>query len=226
MRWLLRFLNSTIGLKVIMALSGLGLFGFVIGHLLGNLQVFLGAEVFNAYAEALQGNKALLWTARIGLLGMVFAHMGSAAKLVLRSSAARPVGYKQRRWLSGRYAVRTMRYGGVVLLAFIVYHLLHLTTGHLHSAHKECLPVGAGVDCDAFHNLTTGLQNPLVAMFYIVAQFALGLHLAHGVWSLARTLGLSNPRYDVFVRYGAWTFGGLITLGNCSIAVACLARIV
>jgi succinate dehydrogenase / fumarate reductase cytochrome b subunit len=210
-----------------MALSGLGLFGFVIAHLLGNLQVFLGAEVFNAYAETLQGNKALVWTARVGLLGMIGAHIGSAARLVMLSSAARPIGYKQRRWLSGRYAVRTMRYGGIVLLTFIVYHLLHLTMGVVHGEFIECIPAGAGkVDCNAFHNLTTGLRNPFVAMFYIVAQFALGLHLAHGVWSLARTLGLSNPRYDVFVRYGAWTFGGLITLGNCSIAVACLTRIV
>lgn len=227
MNWLVRFLGSTIGLKVIMAVSGLALFGFVIGHLLGNLQVFLGAEVFNAYAETLQGSKGLIWTARIGLLGLIFAHMGSAAKLVMRSSAARPVGYKSRKWLSGRYAVRTMRFGGLVLLAFIVYHLLHLTTGHLHSDYVACVPAGAGkVDCNAFHNLTTGLRNPGVAFFYIVAQFALGLHLAHGVWSLARTLGLSNPRYDGLVRGGAWTFGGLITLGNCSIAVACLADLV
>ena len=227
MNWLQRFLGSTIGLKVIMAVSGLGLFGFVVGHMLGNLQVFMGAEVFNAYAEALQGNKALIWTARVGLLGLIFAHMGSAARLVMRSSAARPVGYKQKKWLSGRYAVRTMRFGGLVLLAFIVYHLLHLTAGVVHPDFTHCVPAGHGkVDCDAFHNLTVGLKNPGVAVFYIVAQLALGLHLAHGVWSLARTLGLSNPRYDGIVRSGAWAFGGLITVGNCSIAVACLAGLV
>jgi succinate dehydrogenase / fumarate reductase cytochrome b subunit len=228
MNWLQRFLGSTIGLKVVMALSGLALFGFVIGHLLGNLQVFLGAEVFNAYAEALQSNKALIWTARIGLLGMVLAHMGSAAKLVMRSSAARPVGYKaKRKFLSGRYAVHTMRYGGVVLLAFIVYHLLHLTAGVAHPDFTHCVPAGHGkVACDAYHNLTVGLSNPGVAAFYIVAQVALGLHLAHGVWSLARTLGLSNPRYDGLVRSGAMAFGGLITVGNCSIAIACLAGLV
>jgi succinate dehydrogenase / fumarate reductase cytochrome b subunit len=228
MKWLQRFLSSTIGLKVLMAVSGLGLFGFVIVHMLGNLQVFLGAEAFNSYAEALQGNRVLVWTARVGLLGLVFAHIGSAARLVLRSNAARPIGYKKKKkWLSGRYAVRTMRFGGVVLLAFIVYHLLHLTAGVVHPDFTHCVPAGHGkVECDSFHNLTVGLSNPGVAAFYIVAQVALGLHLAHGVWSLARTLGLSNPRYDGLVRRGAWAFGGLITAGNCSIAVACLAGLV
>jgi succinate dehydrogenase / fumarate reductase cytochrome b subunit len=227
MNWLQRFVGSTIGLKVIMALSGLALFGFVVGHMAGNLQVFLGADVFNAYAESLQSNRALVWTVRIGLLGLIFAHMGSAARLVMRSAAARPVGYKDKKWLSGRYAVRTMRFGGVVLLAFIVYHLLHLTVGAVHPDFTHCVPAGHGkLDCDAFHNLTVGLKNPGVAFFYIVAQLALGLHLAHGVWSLARTLGLSNPRYDGMVRSGAWLFGGLITAGNTSIAIACMAGLV
>jgi succinate dehydrogenase / fumarate reductase cytochrome b subunit len=227
MDWLKRFLGSTIGLKLIMALSGLGLFGFVLGHLAGNMQVFLGREVFNAYAEMLQGNKALIWTARVGLLGMVLAHMGSAGSLVMRSRAARPVGYKDRKWLSGRYAVRTMRFGGVVLLAFIVYHLLHLTLGVVHPDYTHCVPAGAGkVDCDAYHNLTVGLRHPGVAAFYIVSQLALGMHLAHGVWSLCRTLGLGNPRFDGFARVAAWGFGGLVAAGNISIAVACLAGLV
>jgi len=227
MTWLQRFLGSTIGLKVIMAASGLALFGFVVGHLLGNLQVFLGAEVFNAYAEALQGNRALVWTVRIGLLGLILAHMGSAFKLTMRSKSARPVGYKQKKWLAGRYAVRTMRFGGIVLLAFIVYHLLHLTVGVAHPDFVHCVPAAhAKVTCDAYHNLTVGLSKAPVAFFYIVAQLALGMHLAHGVWSMARTLGLSNPRYDSLVRSGAWAFGGLITVGNCSIAVACLAGLV
>lgn len=227
MTWLQRFLGSTIGLKVTMAASGLALFGFVVAHMLGNLQVFLGPEVLNAYAESLQSNQALIWTARIGLLAIIFAHMGSAAKLVMLSKAARPIGYKQKKWLAGRYAVRTMRFGGFVLLAFIVYHLLHLTVGAVHPDFTHCVPAGHGkVECDAYHNLTVGLSNPGVAFFYIVAQFALGLHLAHGVWSMARTLGLSNPRYDGIARTAAWGFGGLITLGNCSIAVACLMGLV
>ena len=227
MNWLKRFLGSTIGLKVIMALSGLALFGFVLGHLAGNLQVFLGREAFNAYAEALQGNQALVWFVRVSLLGIVFAHIGSAVTLTMRSKAARPVGYKSRKWLSGSYAVRTMRFGGLVLLAFIVYHLLHLTVGTVHPDFTHCVPAGHGkVDCDAFHNLTVGLRNPAVAGFYIISQLALGMHLAHGVWSMCRTLGLANPRFDGLSRKAAWTFGGLVAAGNISIAVACLAGLV
>ena len=227
MKWLIRFLGSTIGLKFIMALSGLGLFGFVLAHLAGNLQVFLGPEVFNSYAETLQSNKALVWTARTGLLGMVLAHIGSAGTLVVRSRSARPVGYKSRKWLSGRYAVRTMRFGGIVLIAFIVYHLLHLTVGAAHPDFTHCVPAGHGkLDCDAYRNLTVGLSDPGVAIFYIIAQLALGMHLAHGVWSMCRTLGLGNPRFDGIARGAAWTFGGLVAAGNISIAVACLAGIV
>ncbi|MFO0005694.1 MAG: succinate:quinone oxidoreductase, partial [bacterium] len=129
MSWLSRFLSSSIGLKVVMAISGLVLFGFTVAHMAGNLQVFLGADAYNHYAESLQGNKPLLWTARLTLLGMVSAHIASAVTLALRSKAARPVGYSQRSFLSGSYAVHTMKFGGFVLLAFIVYHLLHFTVG-------------------------------------------------------------------------------------------------
>lgn len=226
MTWLKQFLSSSIGLKIVMALSGLGLFGFVIAHMLGNLQVFLGAEKFNAYAAMMQGNP-LLWPARIGLLGMIFAHMGSAGALVLRSNKARPTGYKSHQWLSGSYAVRTMRFGGVVLLAFIVYHLLHMTLGSVHGEFRHCMADGkGGLTCFAFQNLVNGLKNPAVAGAYIVAQVALGLHLAHGVWSLCRTLGLGNPRYDLLARRAALTFGGLITAGNCAIAIAIVAGLV
>lgn len=226
MTWLKQFLGSNIGLKVVMALSGLGLFGFVIAHMLGNLQVFLGADKFNAYAAMMQGNP-LLWVARIGLLSMVLAHIGSAGVLVLRSNKARPVGYKKHTFLSGSYAVRTMRYGGLVLLAFIVYHLLHLTVGSAHGEFRHCMSDGdGGLQCFAFENLVKGLSNPAAAGAYIVAQLALGLHLAHGVWSLCRTLGLGNPRYDALARKAALFFGALITAGNCSIAIAILTRLV
>lgn len=226
MTWLKQFLSSSIGLKIVMALSGLGLFGFVIAHMLGNLQVFMGADKFNAYAAMMQGNP-LLWPARIGLLGMVGAHIASAATLVMRSNKARPVGYKQHTWLSGSYAVRTMRYGGVLLLAFIVYHLLHLTLGSAHASFQHCMSDGkGGLTCFAFQNLVSGLSNPAVAAAYIVAQVALGLHLAHGVWSLCRTLGLGNPRYDGPARTAAMFFGALITAGNCSIAIAILSGVV
>jgi succinate dehydrogenase / fumarate reductase cytochrome b subunit len=226
MSWLTRFLGSNIGLKIVMALSGFVLFGFTVGHMGGNLQVFLGPDVFNAYAASLQGNAPLLWGVRLTLLAAVSAHIYSAVALTLRSKAARPQGYKERKFLSGSYAARTMKFGGIVLLAFIVYHLLHLTVGAAHPSFEHCHLENGHLACSAYHNLTVGLSNPLVAGFYMLAQVFLGMHLAHGVWSLARTLGLSNPRYDALARKAAWTFGGLVSGGNIVIALACLLGIV
>ncbi len=226
MSWLTRFLGSNIGLKIVMALSGLVLFGFTVAHMAGNLQVFLGPEVFNGYAESLQGNALVLWGARSTLLTAILAHMYSAITLAMRSKAARPVDYKERKFLSGSYAVRTMKFGGFVLLAFVVYHLLHLTVGAVHPSFEHCHYEGTHLTCSAYHNLTVGLSNPLVAGFYMLAQVFLGMHLAHGVWSMARTLGLSNPRYDGLARTAAWTFGGLVSAGNIVIALACVLGIV
>ncbi len=229
MSWLTQFLRSTIGLKIIMAVSGLALFGFVLGHMAGNLQVFLGPEAINEYGAMLQGNKELLWGARLGLLAMVTAHIYSAVTLTMRSKAARPVAYKQRKWNSDTYAVRTMRVGGIILLGFIVFHLLHLTAGAVHPDFVHCSAGAAGeLVCDPYHNLTTGLSGGWwwAAAFYIVAQVFLGMHLAHGVWSLCRTLGLNNPRYDVLIRRGARAFGGLVAGGNIAITLSILTGIV
>lgn len=227
MTWLTQFLRSTIGLKIIMAVSGLALFGFVLGHMAGNLQVFLGPEVINEYGEMLQGNLELLWIARLGLLAAVGAHIYSAAVLTLRSKAARPVAYKTRKWNADTYAVRTMRVGGIILFFFIIYHLLHLTVGSVHPDFVHCSPDPAGgLDCDPYHNLVTGLSVWWVAAFYIVAQVFLGMHLAHGVWSLCRTLGLNSPRYDAIVRTGAKAFGALVAVGNISIPLAILTGLV
>jgi len=227
MSWLTRFFNSTIGLKAVMAVSGLLLFGFVLGHMAGNLQVFLGPEAINGYGEMLQGNTELLWGARFGLLALLFAHMYSAVVLTKRSKGARPVGYKKRTWSSETYAVRTMRIGGVIILLFIVYHLLHLTVGVVHPDFVHCSPDPAGgLDCDPYHNLVTGFSVWWVSAFYMLSMAALAPHLAHGVWSLTRTLGLDSPRYDALVRRGAWAFAGLIFVGNCSIPLAVLTGIV
>ena len=115
MSWLSRFLRSTIGQKLVMALSGLALVGFVIAHMIGNLQIFLGSDALNSYAALLQGNQGLLWVARLGLLGAIGAHIWSAFKLTVSAKSARPVSYKKRSWFEERYAVRTMRVGGVIL---------------------------------------------------------------------------------------------------------------
>ena len=211
------FMRSSLGLKIVMALTGIVLFGFVIGHMIGNLQVYLGPEVFNHYAELLRelGHGMALWIARAGLLVAVGLHIWSAWRLTLMNSAARPVGYREVERRESTYASRTMRWSGVILLLFIVYHLMHFTIG-VHAVHPQF------VHGDAYHNFVTGFQNPLVSGFYILAMLALGLHLYHGAWSFMQTLGLSHPRYD-HLRYA---FAALVTLvilaGNISFPVAVL----
>ena len=215
------FFRSSVGLKIVMALTGIVLFGFVIGHMIGNLQVYLGPEVFNHYAELLRelGHGMALWIARAGLLVAVGLHIWSAWALTVRNAKARPQGYRQLAHVRSTYASRTMRWSGVILLLFIVYHLLHFTIG-VHAVHPQFVPG------DAYHNFVTGFQNPLVSGFYILAMLALGLHLYHGAWSFMQTLGLSHPRYD-HLRYA---FAALVTLvivaGNLSFPVAVLTGFV
>ena len=211
------FMRSSLGLKIVMALTGIVLFGFVIGHMIGNLQVYLGPEVFNHYAELLRelGHGMALWIARAGLLVAVGLHIWSAWRLTLMNNSARAVGYRETERRESTYASRTMRWSGVILLLFIVYHLLHFTIG-VHAVHPQFVPG------DAYHNFVTGFQNPLVSGFYVLAMLALGLHLYHGAWSFMQTLGLSHPRYN-HLRYA---FAALITLvilaGNISFPVAVL----
>ena len=225
MSWLGRFLLSTIGLKIVMALSGLMLVGFVLAHMLGNLQIFLGPDAINSYGAAMQSNQAILWVARTGLLGAVLAHIFSAVKLTLSSKAARPVATKRHSWFDQRYAVRTMRYGGFILLLFIVYHLLHFTLGSAHPDFVHCGDKGGKFACDVYHNVVSGFSVWPVSAFYILAQLCLGLHLTHGIWSMTRTLGQGNPRWDTMARAVSVLVGAGVTLGNCSIPVAVLAGI-
>jgi len=215
------FLRSSLGLKIVMALTGVILLGFVIGHMLGNLQVYLGPEAFNAYAASLRalGHGTLLWVARAGLLVAALLHIWSAWRLTLMNNAARAVGYREVERRESSYASRTMRWSGVILLLFIVYHLMHFTFG-VHAVHPYF------VHGDAYHNFVTGFQSPLVSGFYVLAMLALGLHLYHGAWSFMQTLGLSHPRYND-LRYA---FAGFITLvmlaGNISFPVAVLTGLV
>jgi succinate dehydrogenase / fumarate reductase, cytochrome b subunit len=215
------FLRSSLGLKIVMAVTGLVLFGFVIGHMLGNLQVYLGREAFNAYAESLRAilHGAGLWVARAGLLAAVLLHIWSAWRLTLINNAARAVGYREVERRESTYASRTMRWSGVVLLLFVVYHLLHFTFG-ARAVHPQFVPG------DAYHNFVTGFMNPLVSAFYILAMLALGLHLYHGAWSFMQTLGLSHPRYNSLRRAVATLLTVMVVAGNISFPIAVLAGVV
>ena len=200
------FLGSTIGKKVVMALTGIVLVGFVVGHMVGNLQLYLGPEVLNAYGHALHEllHGTGLWIARSVMLLSVGLHVWAATSLTLASRAARPVGYRKQSWTESTYASRTMRWSGPILLLFILYHLAHFTLG---SAHPQF------VDGDVFHNMVTGFRVGPVVFFYVVAMLALGLHLYHGVWSMLQTLGLSHPAYNV-LRHGLSTLVTLAVVGG------------
>ena len=209
-----RFFGSSIGKKVVMALTGVALFAFVIAHMLGNLQVFLGSAPLNAYALSLRHLGALLWVARFGLLVAAALHVWSAYSLTMMNRAARPQGYREKEYRETTYASRTMRWSGVFLLLFIVYHLLHMTWG---TVHPDFIPG------DVYHNVIAGFRPALVSIVYIVAMLALGLHLYHGVWSFLQTLGLSHPRYNPLRHAFATLIAVAVVVGNISMPVAVLA---
>jgi succinate dehydrogenase / fumarate reductase cytochrome b subunit len=213
------FVGSTIGRKVVMALTGAILFGFVLVHMLGNLQVYLGPEAMNNYGIFLRHflHGTGIWVARAILLAAVVLHIWSATSLTLTSRRARPEGYRREKWKESTYASRTMRWGGVILLLFVIYHLLHFTTGTLHQSF---------IEGDVYHNFVAGFRNVWVSAFYIFAMLALGLHLRHGLWSMCQTLGVSHPRYIRMAHVGAWIFAAIIVIGNISFPLAVLAGIV
>jgi succinate dehydrogenase / fumarate reductase cytochrome b subunit len=213
------FAGSTIGRKVVMALTGAILFGFVFVHMLGNLQVYLGPEALNHYGVLLRQllHGAGIWIARAVLLAAVALHIWSATSLTLSSRRARPVGYREQKWKESTYASRTMRWGGVIILLFVIYHLLHFTIGTVHPSF---------IEGDVYHNFVEGFRVVPVSLFYILAMLALGLHLQHGVWSMFQTLGVSHPRYIRAAHIGAWIFAAVIVLGNISFPLAVLAGIV
>jgi succinate dehydrogenase / fumarate reductase cytochrome b subunit len=212
------FFASSIGKKVVMAVTGLALFGFVVAHMLGNLQVYLGPAALNAYAEGLRKLPALLWAMRVGLLLAAALHVWSAYGLTRMNLEAREQGYRERASRASTYASRTMRWSGVILLLFVVYHLLHFTFG-ARSVHPRFVPG------DAYHNFVTGFQNPLVSAFYILAMLALGLHMYHGVWSMMQTLGLSHARYNRWRHAFAATMTVLVVGANVSFPLAVLTGV-
>jgi succinate dehydrogenase / fumarate reductase cytochrome b subunit len=218
--------RSTLGKKAVMASTGILLCGFVLGHMLGNLKIYQGPEKFNAYAEGLRslgapffGHGQLLWLVRLALLAAAALHVHSAWALTLVNRRARPADYERRDAIGASYAARTMRWGGVLLLLFVVYHLAHFTWGFAW-AHPDFLPG------DAYHNVVAGFRVWWVAGFYLAAQVALGLHLDHGIWSLFQSLGWSGPVANRWRRPLARGFALLVTLGNLSFPLAVLGGVV
>jgi len=216
--------HSTVGKKMMLAATGIVLGLFVVVHMLGNLKVYQGPQKFNAYAEFLRevGYPALphlgaLWFLRIVLLLALVVHVWMAIELWSLSSRARSERYRKLEDQSFSYASRTMRWGGVIIFLFLVYHILHFTTGQ---AHADFI---AG---DAYHNFVTAFQVPWIVLVYVVAQAALCLHLYHGVWSLFQTLGANHPRYNRFRRPLAATFALGIFVGFVTPPLLVFARVV
>lgn len=210
--------QTTVGKKVIIAITGVVLFGFLIGHTLGNLQIFMGPEKINSYSEFLHHTVSLLWGTRIVLLASVCLHIFYSVSLAASNKSARPVAYKARRDQATTYAARTMIWSGPIIAVFIVYHLAHLT------AHVT--PNYTMSETNVYDNLVYGFQIPWLAGFYIFCQLLLGMHLFHGVWSFMQTLGVNHPRYNNLRRVIAAAITGVIVIGNIAIPLAVLTGVV
>ena len=212
------FWNSSVGKKAVMAVTGIIGVLFVIGHMVGNLQVFQGADRLNAYGHLLHGPlNELVWGARVVLLLALVLHVVAAYQLTMQNRAARPIGYAVRTSQVSTLASRTLRWGGVLLLAFIIYHLLDLTIGTVNPAFQEG---------DVYANLLGSMHRPLIAVFYIVAMAALGLHLYHGAWSSLRTLGVAQASASPLKRRAAVVIAIIIAVGFAVVPLAVLLGVV
>jgi succinate dehydrogenase / fumarate reductase cytochrome b subunit len=210
----LTFYGTTIGKKVVMAVSGLVVVGWLVAHMLGNVTIFAGREAVNHYAAILAENPPILWGQRLVMILALGFHIHCAFSLWALNSESRPKAYYQRKDLATNYAALTMRYGGLLLLMFIIYHLLHLTVGM--TSH-----LGYEFDArDVYNNVVLGFSHPAVAGFYILAQVALGMHLYHGIWSLTQTLGAEHPKYDAVREYVPMALTAIIVLGFISIPLS------
>lgn len=212
--WAVNFWRSQIGKKIVMAVTGLIGVGFVIGHMLGNLQMFQGPEAMNRYAQFLHDLGGLLWLARAVLLGAVILHVVAAVQLTRQKQAARPVGYvKGTQWAVSTFASRSIRWGGLLLLVFLVFHLAHFTWRVVFPGYS---------DTNIYGNVIAGFSKWYVSLFYIVTMGALFLHLYHGVWSSPRTLGAVRPSRNPLARRVAPLIAILVYLGFTAIPAAVL----
>jgi succinate dehydrogenase / fumarate reductase cytochrome b subunit len=228
--WIATFYHSAIGKKAVMAVTGIFLFGWIFMHMLGNLKVYTGSEHYNAYAHflitmgaPLLPAKGTLVVVRVLLLIAVWLHIQAATQLTIMNRKARPIAYADRDYVAATYAARTMRWGGVIILLFVIYHLLHLTFGTVRLGQWSWQVHPDFVEGDVYHNFVTGFQVWWVSAFYIIANLALGMHLYHGLWSMFNSLGLSHDRFNPWKRSFATVFAWIVTAGNISFPIAVLA---
>lgn len=214
------FYDSTIGKKWIVALTGLGLIGFVVGHLLGNLQIFLPPDYINSYARKLKDLGPLLWVIRFGLLGIFALHVINTIQLRQRSSEARPDRYAVNRTQRASKASLTMIISGLILLSFVVFHLLHFTLTVIPT--KDIHVLDALGRHDVYKMVVGGFQNPLVSIFYLVSMGLLCMHISHGFQSVFQTVGLRTRRLGPLLDFTSIGLGWALFLGNAAIVCAIL----
>jgi succinate dehydrogenase / fumarate reductase cytochrome b subunit len=215
-----RLWRSSLGKKYVMAVTGLGMWVFVIFHMLGNLQIFLGPEKINSYAAFLKNTPALLWSARAGLLFIAILHVVAATQLVLANRRARPVRYEFKKPVASTFANRTMWISGLILFAFILFHLAHFTFGWVNPQFLRLEDFQGRHD--VYRMMIAGFSNPLVSIFYIVSMGLLLSHLSHGVSSLFQSLGLRSKKTFGFLDKLAKVSAIALFIGNSLIPLAIL----
>ncbi|QVL30022.1 succinate dehydrogenase cytochrome b subunit [Telmatocola sphagniphila] len=232
LNWLSPLVSSTVGMKIIVALTGIGLIGFVIGHMIGHLKMFAGQEAYNNYAKFLKDLGPLLWIARGGLLAIFVIHILLTLRLRARAKAARPVNYLYVQTVQASPASRFMMYAGLAILAFVIFHIAHFTLGYLVGAQALDRSTGKYVLAnyldlrdaagrhDVYSAMISGLSNPILAIIYLAAMGMLFMHLTHGSFSLFQTLGLNTPRTDRFLKIAARLLAIVVTLGYSLVVIA------
>jgi succinate dehydrogenase / fumarate reductase, cytochrome b subunit len=239
---LLRFLRSSPGAKYVMALTGVGLVGFVVAHMLGNLLIYSGHDALNSYAQSLKDHPGLLWTARTGLLTIFVIHLALGIRLSLQNKTARGVRYVYEDTVEASWASRNMLLTGLVLLAFIVFHLAHFTFGivtryddpvakttvnylDLHEPYygKHLEDEGRH---DVYRMVVSGFRIPWITITYLIAQVFLWLHLWHGGSSWFQSLGLNHATYNPLIRAFGPVLATIVLVGNCSIPLAVLSGLI
>lgn len=222
-------LSTTVGLKALMAVTGLLWVGFVVGHMVGNLQIHLpmpddGVHAINKYAAMLKGTGGLLWVARLGLLATLAGHVFAAIKLTQINRAARPVSYRERKVQVSSLSSTYMRVSGFAILFFVLYHLAHFTGGVVDPvAFNHHLPNGMH---DVYSMVIVGFRDPIVVGLYVVANVLVALHLHHAVSSIFQTLGLRSARYAGIIDSIGPAVAGLVAVGNLSMPLAVMLGLI
>jgi len=224
MGWLGAFYGSSIGKKTVVAVTGAAMIGFLVAHLLGNLLIFEGRgptpeeTKLNEYGQLLRAEMTILWSLRIGLLAAFILHVITIIRLGIENRRARPTGYAVRRYQKANAFSRSMLWAGITLFLYVVYHLLHLTVGVVHTDFLT--------SHDVYDSVVRSFQNPLIVAIYVLANLALYFHLYHGTVSAFQTLGVSHPRHLEVVRRAGHVLAAVLVLGFISIPLSVFFGIV